>query len=48
LSDGTKYLINYWWITVMAGLLLFVALVSLNIIGAALERSRNQISEGIH
>jgi len=48
LADGTKYLINYWWITVMAGLLLFVALVSLNVIGAALERARNQVSEGIY
>jgi len=46
LADGTKYLINAWWITVIPGLFLFVALISLNVIGSALESARNNVLGG--
>jgi len=46
LADGTKYLINAWWITVIPGLFLFVALISLNVIGSALENARNNVLGG--
>ena len=46
LADGTKYLINAWWITVVPGLFLFTALISLNLIGSALESARNDVLGG--
>ena len=46
LADGTKYLINAWWITVIPGLFLFTALISLNLIGSTLESARNEALEG--
>ena len=46
LADGTKYLINAWWITVIPGLFLFAALLSLNFIGNALEKARNEVLGG--
>lgn len=46
LADGTKYLINAWWITVIPGLFLFTALISLNLIGSTLESARNDALEG--
>ena len=46
LADGTKYLINAWWITVIPGLFLFSALVSLNVIGSVLEKARNDVLSG--
>ena len=46
LADGTKYLINAWWITVIPGLFLFAALISLNLIGSALESARNDALGG--
>jgi peptide/nickel transport system permease protein len=46
LADGTKYLINAWWITVIPGLFLFAALISLNVIGSVLEKSRNDVLGG--
>ncbi len=46
LADGTKYLINAWWITVIPGLFLFAALISLNVIGSALEGARNDVLGG--
>ena len=46
LADGTKYLINAWWITVIPGLFLFAALLSLNSIGNALEKARNDVFGG--
>ena len=46
LADGTKYLINAWWITVVPGLFLFAALISLNVIGSALEKARNDVLGG--
>lgn len=46
LADGTKYLINAWWITVMPGLFLFLVLVSINLIGAAMEMARNDVLGG--
>ena len=33
IADGTKYLINYWWIPTMPGAFLFVALISINLMG---------------
>lgn len=47
IADGTKYLINNWWIPTLPGVLLVVALTSINLMGAALERARNQIFKGI-
>lgn len=46
LADGTKYLINAWWITVIPGLFLFTALLSLNLVGNALEKARNDVLGG--
>ncbi len=46
LADGTKYLINAWWITVIPGLFLFTALISLNLISNSLEKARNDVLGG--
>ena len=47
IADGTKYIINNWWIPTMPGLLLIIALLSINVMGAALERARNKIFAGV-
>ena len=47
IADGTKYLINYWWIPTMPGAFLFVALISINVMGASLERARNRLFMGV-
>jgi peptide/nickel transport system permease protein len=47
IADGTKYLINYWWIPTMPGAFLFVALISINLMGASLERARNRLFMGV-
>ena len=47
IADGTKYLLNAWWITTIPGLLLAVSLCSINLMGGALERSRNKILQGV-
>lgn len=47
IADGTKYIVNYWWIPTMPGILLIVALLSINLMGSALERARNKIFAGI-
>jgi peptide/nickel transport system permease protein len=47
IADGTKYLMNAWWITTIPGLLLAVSLCSINLMGGALERSRNRILQGV-
>ncbi|WP_027132935.1 ABC transporter permease [Geminicoccus roseus] len=46
ISDGRKYLINAWWIATMPGAFLFLSLVSLNLMGASLERARNMLLRG--
>ena len=46
IADGRKYLINAWWIATMPGLFLFMALLSLNLMGASLERARNMLLRG--
>jgi peptide/nickel transport system permease protein len=46
ISDGRKYLLNAWWIATMPGLFLVLTLTSINLMGAALERSRNKIYGG--
>jgi peptide/nickel transport system permease protein len=46
IADGTKYIMNAWWITTVPGLLLTVSLCGINLMGGALERSRNQILQG--
>jgi peptide/nickel transport system permease protein len=48
IADGTQYLMNAWWITVIPGLFLAVSLASINLAGSALERARNMILLGIH
>lgn len=47
IADGTKYLMNAWWITTIPGLLLAVCLCSINLMGGALERSRNKLLQGV-
>lgn len=46
ISAGTQYLLNAWWITIVPGVLLALALGSLNLMGGILERARNQILAG--
>lgn len=47
IASGTQYLINAWWITAIPGLLLAISLGSINLVGGALERARNQLLQGI-
>ncbi|MGD9537455.1 MAG: ABC transporter permease [Alphaproteobacteria bacterium] len=47
IADGTKYIVNYWWIPTMPGILLIIALLSINMMGAGLERARNKIFAGV-
>jgi peptide/nickel transport system permease protein len=46
IADGRKYLINAWWIATMPGAFLFLSLLSLNLMGASLERARNMLLRG--
>jgi peptide/nickel transport system permease protein len=46
ISSGTQYLLNAWWITVAPGVLLALALGSLNLMGGVLERARNKVLQG--
>lgn len=46
ISDSRKYLINAWWIATMPGLFLTLVLVSINLMGSALEKARNRIYGG--
>ncbi len=46
IASGTQYLLNAWWITIVPGMLLALALGSLNLMGGVLERSRNHILQG--
>lgn len=46
IADGRKYLVNAWWIATVPGFFLFITLISLNLMGAALERSRNRVYGG--
>ena len=43
IADSRKYLINAWWIATMPGLFLTLVLVSINLMGSALEKARNRI-----
>ena len=47
IADGYKYLVNSWWIPTMPGVFLIVTLVSINLMGASLERARNKLFRGI-
>lgn len=46
IADGRKYLINAWWIATMPGAFLFLTLLSINLMGASLERARNRLLRG--
>ncbi|MGE3871794.1 MAG: ABC transporter permease [Parvibaculaceae bacterium] len=46
IADGRKYLINAWWIATMPGVFLLLALLSINLMGASLERARNKLFSG--
>lgn len=46
IADGRKYLVNAWWIATVPGVFLFITLISLNLMGASLERSRNRVYGG--
>ena len=47
IADGTKYLMNAWWITTVPGLLLTISLCGINLMGGALERARNKLLQGM-
>ena len=47
IADGYKYLVNSWWIPTMPGVFLILALISINLMGASLERARNKLFKGI-
>jgi peptide/nickel transport system permease protein len=47
IADGTKYLMNAWWITTVPGLLLAISLCGINLMGGALERARNKLLQGV-
>jgi peptide/nickel transport system permease protein len=46
IADGRQYLINAWWISTMPGGFLFVTLLSINLVGASIERARNKVLGG--
>ncbi|NTH81293.1 ABC transporter permease [Agrobacterium rhizogenes] len=46
IADGRKYLLNAWWIATMPGIFLGLTLTSINLVGASLERARNNIHGG--
>jgi len=46
IADGRHYLINGWWIPTMPGLFLFTTLLGINLIGACVERARNNLLGG--
>lgn len=46
IADGTKYLLNAWWITTIPGVLLVVSLTAMNLIGGTLERARSNVLKG--
>lgn len=46
IADGRSYLINAWWIATMPGAFLFATLLSINLIGACVERARDMILRG--
>lgn len=47
IADGYKYLVNSWWIPTMPGVFLIFTLISINLMGASLERARNKLFKGI-
>ncbi|WP_284948125.1 ABC transporter permease [Acidisoma cladoniae] len=46
IADGRQYLINAWWISTMPGGFLFATLLSINLVGASIERARNKVLGG--
>ena len=46
IADGRKYLINSWWIATMPGVFLLLTLISLNLMGSAMENARNKVLKG--
>ena len=47
IADSRKYLINAWWIATSPGVFLAIALTSINLMGAALEKARTKIYRGV-
>ena len=47
IADSRKYLINAWWIATTPGVFLAIALTSINLMGATLEKARNRIYGGL-
>lgn len=45
ISDGRKYLVNAWWIATMPGVVLSMLLISINMIGSGLEKTRKKLLE---
>lgn len=46
IADGTKYLLNAWWVTTVPGVLLVICLTAMNLIGGTLERARSDVLKG--
>jgi peptide/nickel transport system permease protein len=46
IADARKYLINAWWIATIPGIFLALTLIGVNLMGAALEASRNRVFWG--
>jgi peptide/nickel transport system permease protein len=47
IADGRKYLLDAWWIATIPGIFLCLTLISVNLIGASLERARLRIFGGL-
>jgi peptide/nickel transport system permease protein len=47
IADSRKYLLNAWWIATTPGVFLAIALTSINLMGATLEKARNRIYGGL-
>jgi len=47
IADGYKYLVNSWGIPTLPGFFLIITLISINLMGASLERARNKLFKGI-
>lgn len=47
IADGRKYLLDAWWIATMPGVFLCLTLISVNLMGASLERARLRVFGGL-
>jgi peptide/nickel transport system permease protein len=47
IADGRKYLLNAWWVATVPGALLVLLLLSVNMMGTALERAQGRVFGGV-